>query len=120
MLTLDGVSKVYRIGTFGGGRLRAVRDVSLTVQPGEIVALIGESGSGKSTIGKMILGLERPTEGAITFNGIDVTALRHRHELGEKNAGVSIKSGGVNSNIVKENVLQPLLVSTSRRRPGAR
>ncbi|KAI0483008.1 T-complex protein 1 subunit delta [Xylariaceae sp. FL0804] len=42
-----------------------------------------------------------------------VTDLRHRHEMGEKNAGVSIKSGGVNSNIAKENVLQPLLVSTS-------
>ncbi|KAL2124663.1 hypothetical protein VTJ04DRAFT_1028 [Mycothermus thermophilus] len=42
-----------------------------------------------------------------------VTELRHRHELGEKNAGVSIKSAGVNSNIAKENVLQPLLVSTS-------
>ncbi|GKT55183.1 T-complex protein 1 subunit delta [Colletotrichum tofieldiae] len=42
-----------------------------------------------------------------------VTELRHRHELGEKNAGVSIKSGGVNTNISKENVLQPLLVSTS-------
>ena len=42
-----------------------------------------------------------------------VTELRHRHENGEKNAGVSIRSGGVNSNISKENVLQPLLVSTS-------
>ncbi|KAJ9162027.1 T-complex protein 1 subunit delta [Coniochaeta hoffmannii] len=42
-----------------------------------------------------------------------VTDLRHRHEMGEKNAGVSIKSGGVNTNIAKENVLQPLLVSTS-------
>jgi T-complex protein 1 subunit delta len=42
-----------------------------------------------------------------------VTELRHRHEMGEKNAGVSIKSGGVNTNISKENVLQPLLVSTS-------
>lgn len=42
-----------------------------------------------------------------------VTDLRHRHERGEINAGVSIKSGGVNANIAKENVLQPLLVSTS-------
>lgn len=42
-----------------------------------------------------------------------VTDLRHRHEMGEKNAGVSIRSGGVNTNIAKENVLQPLLVSTS-------
>ena len=78
MLTLDGVSKVYRVGTFGGGQLQAVRDVDLTVRPGEIVALIGESGSGKSTIGKMILGLERPTGGTISFAGRDVTALRGR------------------------------------------
>jgi T-complex protein 1 subunit delta len=42
-----------------------------------------------------------------------VTDLRHRHALGEKNAGVSIKTGGVKNNIVEENVLQPLLVSTS-------
>ncbi|SLM40658.1 t-complex protein 1 subunit delta [Lasallia pustulata] len=42
-----------------------------------------------------------------------VTDLRHRHEFGEKNAGVSIRSGGVKNNIADENVLQPLLVSTS-------
>ncbi|KAF2836205.1 T-complex protein 1 subunit delta [Patellaria atrata CBS 101060] len=42
-----------------------------------------------------------------------VTELRHRHALGEKNAGISIKSGGVKNNIAEENVLQPLLVSTS-------
>jgi len=42
-----------------------------------------------------------------------VTELRHKHELGEKNAGVSIKSGGVKNDITEEKVLQPLLVSTS-------
>jgi T-complex protein 1 subunit delta len=42
-----------------------------------------------------------------------VTELRHRHAIGEKYAGVSIKTGGVKSNIADENVLQPLLVSTS-------
>lgn len=42
-----------------------------------------------------------------------VTDLRHRHGLGEKNAGVSIRSGGVKGDIREENVLQPLLVSTS-------
>ena len=42
-----------------------------------------------------------------------VTDLRHRHAQGEKNAGVSIRSGGVKNNIAEENVLQPLLVSTS-------
>ena len=48
------------------------------------------------------------------LNSIEVvTELRHRHELGERNAGVSIRSGGVKSNMQDENVLQPLLVSTS-------
>lgn len=42
-----------------------------------------------------------------------VTDLRHRHDLGEKNAGVSVRSGGVKNNIADEKVLQPLLVSTS-------
>lgn len=42
-----------------------------------------------------------------------VTELRHRHAQGEKNAGVSIRSGGVKDNIAEEKVLQPLLVSTS-------
>ncbi|MFD6950810.1 oligopeptide ABC transporter ATP-binding protein [Nocardiopsis sp. TSRI0078] len=76
MLELSHVHKVYRVGAFGGGRLRAVRDVSLTVEPGEVVSLIGESGSGKSTIGKMVLGLFRPSAGRITFEGTDITTIR--------------------------------------------
>jgi peptide/nickel transport system ATP-binding protein len=69
MLALDGVSKVYKVGTFGAKRLRAVNDVSFQVAPGEVVSLIGESGSGKSTIGRMVLGLSRATEGTIRFDG---------------------------------------------------
>jgi ABC-type oligopeptide transport system ATPase subunit len=78
MLSLDGVSKVYRVGTFGGKRLRAVHKVSFGVAPGEVVSLIGESGSGKSTIGRMVLGLSRVTEGTITFGGQDVSRLEKR------------------------------------------
>jgi len=78
MLALDGVSKVYKVGTFGGKRLRAVNDVSFQVAPGDVVALIGESGSGKSTIGRMVLGLSRATEGTISFEGQDVSRLERR------------------------------------------
>jgi peptide/nickel transport system ATP-binding protein len=56
----------------------AVRDVSFTIAPGEIVSLIGESGSGKSTIGRMILRLTRVTSGAIRFEGNDVAPLEGR------------------------------------------
>jgi ABC-type oligopeptide transport system ATPase subunit len=72
MLTLDRVTKVYKTGTFGGKELQAVRDVSFDVRPGEVVSLIGESGSGKSTIGRMILRLQPATDGVISFDGVDV------------------------------------------------
>ncbi|WP_049574889.1 ATP-binding cassette domain-containing protein [Nocardiopsis sp. SBT366] len=76
MLELSHVHKVYRVGAFGGAKLRAVRDVNLTVEPGEVVSLIGESGSGKSTIGKMVLGLTGVSSGSIRFEGRDVSRLR--------------------------------------------
>jgi peptide/nickel transport system ATP-binding protein len=75
MLRLDSVSKVYKVGTLGGKSLRAVSDVTFDLRAGEIVSLIGESGSGKSTIGRMILGLDRVTIGSITFDGGDVADL---------------------------------------------
>jgi peptide/nickel transport system ATP-binding protein len=76
MLRLEDVSKVYKVGTFGGKSLRAVNGVSFDVAAGEVVSLIGESGSGKSTIGRMILGLSHATSGTITFGGEDVGTLR--------------------------------------------
>jgi peptide/nickel transport system ATP-binding protein len=78
MLKLDGVAKVYRTGTFGGGELTAVKDVSFEVQPGEVVSLIGESGSGKSTIGRMILRLLEVSEGSISFDGRDISGVTGR------------------------------------------
>ncbi len=54
----------------GGGIARAVDGVNLSVRKGEIVALVGESGCGKTTLARTILGLERPAEGEIRFNGV--------------------------------------------------
>jgi peptide/nickel transport system ATP-binding protein len=75
VLEFSDVSKVYKVGTFGGKELRAVCDVSFDVQDGEVVSLIGESGSGKSTIGKMILRLLSITSGTILFDGVDISTL---------------------------------------------
>jgi peptide/nickel transport system ATP-binding protein len=75
MLTLDTCCKSYRVGAFGGSELLAVSNVSFDVGAGEVVALIGESGSGKSTIGRMILRLLRVSRGTISFDGVDVATL---------------------------------------------
>ena len=82
MLSLRNVSKTYSVGAFGGGQLNAVLDVSFDVHPGEVLSLIGESGSGKTTIGKMILRLTPISAGTISYDGIDVSTL-HRQPLKE-------------------------------------
>jgi peptide/nickel transport system ATP-binding protein len=76
MIELREVSKVYRVGTFGGKELNAVCNVSFNIDDGQVVSLIGESGSGKSTIGKMILRLTPITSGSIYFNGQDISTLK--------------------------------------------
>ncbi len=55
------------------GNIRALQGVSLRVASGELVALIGSNGAGKSTTLRTISGLLRPTQGAITFEGADIT-----------------------------------------------
>src|SRR5699024_3735555 len=58
------------------GDVKAVDDVSLALKKGETFGLVGESGCGKSTTGKLIMRLEDPTEGKIIFNVKEITSLR--------------------------------------------
>lgn len=73
LLSVRGLTKEFTGGR--GRRVRAVHDVSFDIAAGTTVGLIGESGSGKSTIGRCVLRLIEPTEGRVTFDGVDVTGL---------------------------------------------
>ncbi len=69
------VEHVTRIFETSRGRIRAVDDVSFSVGAGEVLCLVGESGCGKTTTGKMVAGLLKPSAGRILFEGQDVWKL---------------------------------------------
>jgi D-methionine transport system ATP-binding protein len=75
LVRLEGVSKTYRRGP---ETVTAVDDVTLEVERGEILGVIGYSGAGKSTLVRLVNALERPTAGRVVVDGRDLTALPER------------------------------------------
>jgi len=77
-LKVDQVSKLFRATSRAGGLTPALRKVSFELNQGEVISLIGESGSGKTTIGKVILRLVQPTSGTVTLDGKDIASYSQR------------------------------------------
>jgi peptide/nickel transport system ATP-binding protein len=84
LLIVDHLKKFFTVKAAGAGFLssetatvKAVNDVSLHVLPGETLGLVGESGCGKTTVGRAVLKLDEPTEGTIRFGGADITHAGH-------------------------------------------
>src|SRR5918996_1583767 len=70
--------ELRRFGFCYAGYVRAVVGVSFDLHEGETIAVVGESGCGKSSLMKTILGLHKPTEGKVIFDGKDLSELDHK------------------------------------------
>src|SRR5215475_8518415 len=86
LLEVRGLRKLFPVteGIFARrkvGEVRAVDGVDFTIRRGETLGLVGESGCGKTTTGRCILLLERPTAGKIVYDGVDLTKLTHKQLL---------------------------------------
>jgi branched-chain amino acid transport system ATP-binding protein len=100
--------------TFCHGQLEAVRDVSLAVGAGEVIAIIGANGAGKSTLLRTIAGLHKPAHGRVVLDGRDITALPPEKRVA---AGLVLVPEGRRL-FASLNVEENLLAGTYRARPG--
>jgi putative ABC transport system ATP-binding protein len=113
VIKLDTINKIYHTGEVD---VHAVRDVSLEVAPGEFVAIMGASGSGKSTMMNVLGCLDRPTSGHYLLDGVDVSNL-NRDQLAEiRNQKIGFVFQGFNllsRTSALENVELPMLYAGS-------
>ena len=106
MATRDNLIEVSNITKeFNNGVVKALNDCSLTIQRGEVVAIIGPSGSGKSTLLRCLNLLEVPTSGRILVGGVDITARKVNIDLHRRKMGMVFQHFNLFPNMtVKKNI----------------
>ncbi|HSQ76784.1 MAG TPA: ATP-binding cassette domain-containing protein, partial [Bacteroidota bacterium] len=75
IITATAITKTFLTGDAQGSTLHVLRGISLTIMPGEIIAVVGASGAGKSTLLHILGTLDRPTSGQVAYDSTDVFAL---------------------------------------------
>lgn len=112
LLEAKNIRKVYAT-RFGGNQVQALTDVSFTVDEGEYVAIMGESGSGKTTPLNILAALDRPTSGTVLLDGKDISAIREnqlaafrRDQLGFVFQDFNL----LDTFSLKDNILLPLVL----------
>ncbi len=116
MIELDNVTKIYHMGKV---EVSALKEVTLSIQPGDMVAIIGSSGSGKSTLMNILGFLDKLTSGSYKFDGVDVSRLSDNRlaEMRNKKIGFVFQDYNLLSRAsALSNVELPLVYSSGRGR----
>jgi putative ABC transport system ATP-binding protein len=114
LLQLEGVCKAYARGE---RRLRVLADLSLEVQAGEIAAIVGSRGEGKTTLLQIAAGIELPDRGSVRFEGVELGSMsdRRRSELlGDSISWITRDGPGLRLQ-VRDAVAMPLAIGRGRR-----
>jgi len=109
VISLEGIEKVYNTGAV---RVHALRHVDLEIERGEFVAVMGASGSGKSTVMNILGCLDRPTAGRYLLDGVDVSRLNKDQRADVRNRKLGFVFQGFNllrRTTALENVELPLI-----------
>ena len=120
IVSIRNLSKIYRQGEIN---VTALHDISLDIQTGEFLTLMGPSGSGKSTLLHIIAGIDRPTKGECRVQEVDVTRLNESQLADWRNQNVGFVFQTFNLIPVLtayENVELPLLLTALRRKQRRR
>ncbi len=91
---------------YDGNSPTVLKDITIDIRPGQKVAIVGPTGSGKSTLGKLLLGLYLPTEGEILYDGMPLRSLNYqsvRSQFGVIMQDASIFNGSIRQNIAFNN-----------------
>ena len=80
VMSVQGLTKIFKSGILNPEYTVAAKDVSFDIEKGKIISLIGESGSGKTTVGKLILKLINPSEGKIVYKGKNIAEINDKEE----------------------------------------
>ena len=118
ILRVEHLSKIYGSGE---AQVRALTDVSFSLEKGEFTAVVGESGSGKSTLLNCIGGLDNPTSGKVWLDGEDLFAMKENERtiFRRRNIGFVFQSFHLIAELnVEQNIIFPLLLDGRRPEKG--
>lgn len=118
ILRVEHLRKVYN-DRFGGNQVEALKDVSFSVEQGEFIAVMGESGSGKTTLLNLLAALDRPTEGKILLDEMDITKINDSSiaQFRRENLGFVFQDFNLLDNFsIRDNIYLPLVLSNTSKK----